>query len=86
MRHPGGWVNGTDRFTCRGLKTGTAEFQHGAVDDVFVTDIAVHSLLGRVKQPRGFGSQHFATVSVTGLNDRGTQASVLQNVNESSRL
>lgn len=25
------------------------------------------SLLGSVKQPRGFGSQHFATVNVTGL-------------------
>ena len=25
------------------------------------------SLLGRVKQPRGFGSQHLATVNVTGL-------------------
>lgn len=32
------------------------------------------SLLGSVKQPRGFGSQHFATVNVTGLQtDRQTE-------------
>lgn len=31
----------------------------------------VNSLLGSVKQPRGFGSQHFATVNVTGLPTGG---------------
>ena len=34
--------------------------------------LVVDSLRGSVKQPRGFGSQHFATVNVTGLQtDRG---------------
>lgn len=35
-----------------------------------------HSLLGRAKQLRGFGSQHFATVSVIGLEIMGDREKV----------
>lgn len=40
------------------------------VSTSFRTESPIHLLLGNVKQPRGLGSQHLATVRVMGLKTR----------------
>lgn len=82
MGDPGCRVNGPYGLACRedeksGAAWPTAGVREEATEKAGETGLtqghtATYLLLGRVKQPRGLGSQHLATVRVMGLKARGT--------------
>lgn len=78
MRDPGCRVNGTDGLACReGEESQAAHPRKEKREGVELTQPTptlrmspVYLLRGNVKQPRGLGSQHLATVRVMGLKTR----------------
>lgn len=70
--HPCSWVDGSDWLACL-MKHRRGSWSSDLIQDRITQrqrkkqTNKIHSLLGRAKQPRGFGSQHLATVRVMGL-------------------